>query len=66
MTTQTQIRASFWEAHPDLDAQARARRTRSKGQNAQNATTRTAFVDYVDSLARDGTITEKLAHNVTL
>jgi len=66
MTTQAQIRASFWESHPDLDRMARARGTRSKGQNAQNATTRTAFVDYVDSLARDGVITEKLAHNVTL
>jgi hypothetical protein len=66
MTTQKQIRAAFWAAHPDLDAQARARRTRSKPQNRHNATTRTAFVDFVDSLNRSGEISEALAQRVTL
>lgn len=66
MTTQNEIRIAFWESHPDLDKQARARKTRSKGQNAQNTTTRSAFVDFVDSLARSGEISEKLANRATL
>ena len=66
MTTQKQIRAAFWELHPDLEANARARRTRSKTQNRHNATTRTAFVDFVDYLSRSGEISEALAQRVTL
>jgi hypothetical protein len=66
MKTQSEIRRAFWESHPELDRIARNRRTRSKGQNAQNADTRCAFVDYVDHLARNGDISANLAHNVTL
>lgn len=66
MTTQAQIRASFWESHPELETHARKRKTRSKGQNEQNATTRTAFVDFVDSLAKSGQITPELAQRATL
>ena len=66
MTTQKQIRESFWDAFPQLEQQARARKTKSKGQNAQNADTRMAFVDYIDSLHRDGIISDKLAFNATL
>ena len=66
MTTQAQIRAAFWEAHPDCYLSARARGTVTKGQNAQLADTRMAFVDYVDSLQRDGVISEALAGRVIL
>jgi hypothetical protein len=66
MTTQKQIRAAFWAAHPDLDAQARLHRIRSKPQNHQNATTRTAFVDFVDYLNRSGEISDALANRATL
>ena len=66
MKTQKQIRAAFWQAHPELDQQACRRRTRSKGQNAQNATTRCTFVDFVDSLSRSGEISAALAHRATL
>jgi hypothetical protein len=66
MTTQKQIRAAFWAAHPDLEATARARRTRSKPQNHQTATTRTAFVDFVDALNRSGEISDALTQRVTL
>lgn len=59
MTTQKQIRASFWEAHPD----ARCKR----GRDGDYLTdTRVAFVDYVDMLQRDGQISEALASRVTL
>lgn len=66
MTTQAEIRAAFWELHPDLDQQARRRRTRSKRQNHQNTTTRCAFVDFVDSLCRSGEISDALAFRATL
>lgn len=66
MTTQAQIRALFWAQYAHLDARARARRTRSKGHNAQDATTRTAFCDFVDFLNRSGEISDALAQRVTL
>jgi hypothetical protein len=66
ITNQKQIRAAFWVAHPELDATARARRTRSKPQNHHNATTRCAFVDFVDTLNRSGQISDALAQRVTL
>ena len=65
-TNQSQVRAAFWAAFPELDESARKRGTRSKRQNFQNTDTRVAFVDFVDSLARSGDITPKLARNVTL
>jgi hypothetical protein len=65
-TTQLQIRAAFWDAHPSFDHQAREAGIRSKGQNAQCATVRCTFVDFVDSLCRNGDISESLASRVTL
>ena len=66
LTTQKQVRAAFWAAHPDFDFQAREAGIRSKRQNEHCATVRCSFVDYVDSLARDGQISEQLASRVTL
>lgn len=66
LTTQAQVRAAFWRDHPNFDFQAREAGIRSKGQDAQCATVRCAFVDYVDWLARDGQISEALASRVTL
>lgn len=61
----TELRADFWAQHPHLEC-----RTNSRGnprrQNDQPCTTRCAFVDYVDSLARNGNISPKLAQNATL
>ena len=65
-TTQSQIRLAFWCAHPDMEDEARRRRTRSKGQNAQFTDTRCAFADYVDRLACNGYITQAPADKVTL
>lgn len=66
MTNQKQIRAAFWNAHPDFEFQAREAGIFSKPQNYHCATVRCAFVDFVDSLARNGEISEKLAFRVTL
>lgn len=66
MTNQKQVRAAFWSAHPSFDHQAREAGIRSKRQNEHGATVRCAFVDFVDSLARNGEISESLAGRVTL
>lgn len=65
-TTAAEVRTAFWESRPDLDLQARKNGTRSKDQNAQNANTRCTFVDFVDSLERNGDISPALAQRVTL
>ena len=65
-TTQAQIRHAFWDEHPELDAIAPKRGTRSKGQNAQNADTRMTFIDWVDDRERSGRISSALADRVTL
>jgi hypothetical protein len=62
MKTITQVRKAFWESFPEFKSEYRV----NKRQNSYNATIRTTFVDYVDSLAKDGTISEKLANRVTL
>jgi hypothetical protein len=69
MTTQKQIRAAFWSAHPTL-----TRRRHRYGWSASDKTAelvhhvdaRSAFVDYVDQLAREGIISNELAERVTL
>jgi hypothetical protein len=66
MTTQKQIRASFWQSHPDFEAYALKWQIKTAPHNRHNETTRSAFVDYVDSLARTGEISEKLASRATL
>lgn len=58
ITTQKEIRRAFWDNHPN------AKRQKIRGDYVTD--TRVAFVDYVDMLARDGVISEKLAQRVTL
>ena len=65
-STQAQIRAAFWEAHPSFDHQAREAGIRSARQNQHCATVRCTFVDFVDTLARNGDISAALAARVTL
>jgi len=60
MTTQAQIRRAFWENFPEFAEH------KNKRQNDCPAEIRAAFVDFVDSLARAGEISEKLADKVTL
>jgi hypothetical protein len=66
MTTQKQIRAAFWGAHPEHEAHALKWGIKTAPQNRHNADTRTAFVDFVDALARNGEISETLASRATL
>lgn len=62
MTTQKQVRESFWSQFPELIDEYRV----NKRQNDYPAFTRAAFVDYVDYLQKDGQISDKLANRVTL
>ena len=62
MKTINEVRAAFWEDH----GQFRHLYRKTWRQNQYNATVRAAFVDYVDSLHRDGQISDKLADRVTL
>ena len=64
MTTQKQVRAAFWEAHPDLPR--RKIRNYSGNGTMYQTDTRVAFVDYVDFLSKDGQISQALAQRVTL
>jgi hypothetical protein len=66
ITTAAALRAAFWDAHPELDARARQRRTRSKGHNAQDTETRLAWCDWVDAMQKRGLISHRLAYTATL
>jgi len=69
MTTQKQIRAAFWAAHSAADRKRYPARdwTREDKTRRDHCTdTRCAFVDFVDQLQRDGTISEALAARATL
>jgi hypothetical protein len=61
-----QIRALFWETHPELKAQARKARSISKPQNDQNTGTRCAFCNFIDALHRSGQISDRTADRITL
>ena len=61
-TTQKQVREAFIDYADETGLTV----YRSKRQNDQPCDTRCAFVDFVDSLARNGGISESLAARVTL
>lgn len=64
MTTQKEIRAAFWQTHPNAD---RRKITDYSGTGKMHTTdTRCAFADFVDHLHRTGQITEALANRATL
>jgi hypothetical protein len=64
ITTQKEVRHLFWETYPDLN---RKKITGYSGKGKMHVTdTRCAFVDFVDSLRRDGQITAEMAQKVTL
>ena len=66
MTSQKQIRAAFWQSHPEHEAYALKWEIKTAPHNRHNAETRTAFADFVDSLAKAEIISERLAFRATL
>lgn len=64
ITTQRDLRRLFWREHPNLD---RRKITNYSGTGEMYRTdTRCAWVDFVDSLHRDGQISDALAQRATL
>jgi hypothetical protein len=66
ITNQKELRRAFWASFPELETEARRRRTRSKCQNAQTCDTRMTFCDWLDGLRKSGHVSERLAHRATL
>ena len=64
--TQAELRRAFWASFPEMETEARRRRTLSKGQNAQTCDTRMTFCDWLDGLSESGQVSEKLAQSATL
>ena len=64
ITTQKELRRVFREYHPDLDF--RKVENYSRNGTMYKADTRCAFVDFVDSMSRNGQITQELAERATL
>ena len=63
MKTQHEIRDAFWLT---FNVEGKPRRFYGKSQNELPADVRMAFCDFVEHLAREGTISESLAARVTL
>jgi len=67
MTTQAQVRAAFWRGHENVPGITRRKIKNYSGNGTvHNTDTRCAFVDYVDTLSRNGDISQALAARVTL
>lgn len=62
MKTQKAVRESFFEMFPDFASE----RKPGKCHNDYSTDCRCTFVDYVDGLQKDGTITRAMADKVTL
>ena len=57
-----QVRDLFFETYPEFQSERRVR----KSQNEYSCDCRCAFCDFVDSLNKDGQITDKQAFKITL
>ena len=67
LTSSRAVRAAFWRDCAGLPGVKRRRiRDYSGDGKMYNTDTRCAFTNYVDSLARDGAISDDLAQRVTL
>lgn len=63
ITSMAKVRDAFWST---FCVEGKPREFWGKSQNELPTDVRCAFVDFVDYLARNGTITETLAAKVTL
>jgi len=69
MKTQKEIRDLFWALNPNLPKRKYRYSWNQSDKSAElvyPTDTRCAFVDFVDSLQKNGQITETLANRVTL
>lgn len=65
LTTQRQVRAAFWQDHPNLPRR-KIMNYAGTAKNMHCTDTRCAFADYVDYLSKAGQISQALAQRVTL
>lgn len=64
ITTQAELRRAFWQQFPSLP---KRKITDYSGAGKMHCTdTRCAFVDWLDSLSKDGQISSELAERATL
>lgn len=63
-TTQQALRAVFWQQHPHL-SRKKVKSYSGKG-HMYTTDTRCAFVDWLDSLKRNGEVSQALAQRATL
>lgn len=63
ITNQRELRRTFWREHPTLNRRKIVNMGRGRWHVAD---TRMAFVDWLDGLARDGSVSEALAQRATL
>ena len=63
-SSQGEIRRLFWESFPNLD-KGKIQNDRGDGM-MYKADARCAFIEFVDALEKNGTISERLAAKVTL
>jgi hypothetical protein len=65
--TQKQLRARFWQDHKGITGISRKQITDYSGDGKMyNTDTRTAFVNWIDALAKSGEISEEIADKITL
>ena len=65
-TSTRNIRRAFWSSHPAHYEYAKKWEILTAGHNRHLCETRTAFVDFIDSLHRSGKISDRLANRATL
>ena len=64
ITTQRELRAEFWRTFPQL---SRRKITNYSGNGKMHVTdTRVTWCDWIDSLSKDGAISQELANRATL
>ena len=64
ITTQRALRAEFWRQHPHLQ---RRKIPNYSGYGTMHVTdTRCAWCDWLDSLSKDGQVSQELAYRATL
>lgn len=64
MTTQKQLRSAFWKQFPNLDR--RQIKDYAGTGTMYRTDTRVAWCNWIDSLSKDGQISEALADRATL
>lgn len=65
ITNQKQLRRLFWQENPQL-AHLHKRTVKNGDHRDYPTDVRVSFVDWLDSLHRDGQVSDQLAHRATL